>query len=133
LGIAGLIAVQWALRDHRRPAERPRIDWLGAGLLTATLVSLNVALLGSAQIQSVNGLDELTGGTSDMNWLFPVAAVAGAGFVASQWWAMRRGVDPLLDPRLFRGRNLVVALLANFALGAAVVIAMVDVPLFVNA
>ena len=32
-----------------------RIDWLGAALLTVTLVSLNMALLGSAEIQSVNG------------------------------------------------------------------------------
>ena len=133
LGLAGLIAVQWALRDQARPAVRPRIDWLGAALLTATLVSLNVALLGSAQIQSVTGLDQLTGGTRDMNWLFPVAAVAAIGFVVSQWWAIRSGIDPLLDPRLFQGRNLVVALVANFAVGAALVIAMVDVPLFVNA
>lgn len=133
LGLAGLAAVWWALADHTRPTERPRIDWLGALLLTVTLVSLNVALLASAQIQSVTGLDELTGGTSNMNWLFPVAALAAAGFAASQWWALRRGVEPLLDPRLFRGRNLVVALIANFAVGAALVIAMVDVPLFVNA
>lgn len=133
LGVAGLAAVQWALKGQTRPADRPRIDWLGAGLLTATLVALNVALLGSAQIQSVSGLDELTGGTSDTNWLFPVAAVAAAGFVVSQWWAVRRGIEPLLDPRLFKGRNLVVALVANFAVGAALVIAMVDVPLFVNA
>jgi len=133
LGIAGLVGVHWALREQTRPAQRPRVDWLGAALLTVALVSLNVALLGSAEIQSVTGLDELTGGTSDMNWLFPVAALAAAAFAVSQWWALRRGVDPLLDPRLFKGRNLVVALIANFAVGAALVIAMVDVPLFVNA
>jgi MFS family permease len=34
---------------------------------------------------------------------------------------------------LFRGRNLRLALFANFVVGAALVIAMVDVPIFVNA
>jgi len=133
LGIAGLVAVLWVLRDHTRPATRPRIDWLGAALLTITLVTLNVALLGSAQIQSVDGLDELTGGTSNWNWLFPVAAAAAVGFGWSQWWAARRGADPLFDARLYRSRNVLIALAANFVVGAALVIAMVDVPLFVNA
>ena len=41
--------------------------------------------------------------------------------------------DPLIDPRLFRGRNLRLALFANLVVGAALVIAMVDVPIFINA
>jgi len=48
-------------------------------------VSLNVALLGSAEIQSVNGLDELTGGGgTDLRWLYPVAMIAGALFAWQQ-------------------------------------------------
>jgi MFS family permease len=39
----------------------------------------------------------------------------------------------LINPRLFGGRNLRLALFANFVVGAAMVIAMVDVPIFVNA
>lgn len=139
LAVGGAVACWWALGDHGRPAQRPSIDWLGAALLTITLVSLNVALLGSAEIQSVTGLDELTGGSgADTTWLFAVAAVAAIGFGFAEWWALRRGDDPLIDPRLFRlgsrsARNMVVALVVNFAVGAGLVIAMVDVPLFVNA
>ena len=129
LAVAGLAASWWALAGHDRPEHRARIDWTGALLLTATLVSLNVALLGSAEIQSVNGLDELTGGSgADLRWLYPVAAVAGALLV----WQQRRSAHQLVDRRLFRGRTLLVALAVNFVVGAGLVIAMVDVPLFVN-
>jgi len=107
-----------------------RIDWLGALLVTVALVSLNVALLGSSEIQSVTGLDELTdGGGSDFRWLYAVAIAAISAFV----WHQRRVDDPLVDARLFRGRNVRLALVTNFVVGAALVIAMVDVPLFVNA
>jgi len=126
--IAGLAASWWALEGHDRPDARRRIDWLGAVLLTVTLVSLNVALLGSAEIQSVNGLSELTGEGTDWRFLYGVALVAGLGFVVQQ----RRSSHPLFDPLLFRGRNLMVALFVNFVVGAALVIAMVDVPLFIN-
>jgi EmrB/QacA subfamily drug resistance transporter len=128
LAAVGLAASWWALEGHDRPQERQRIDWLGAALLTVTLVSLNVALLGSAEIQSVNGFEELTGESADLRWLYVVALAAGATFV----WQQRRTSNPLFDRRLFRGRNLAAALIVNFVVGAALVIAMVDVPLFIN-
>jgi MFS family permease len=129
LAVAGLAASWWALAGHDRPDHARRVDWAGAALLTTALVSLNLALLGSAEIQSVNGLDELTGGGgTDLRWLYPVAAVAGALFV----WQQRRASEPLFDRALFRGRNLLLALVVNFVVGAGLVIAMVDVPLFVN-
>lgn len=130
LAVAGLVAVWWALADHDRPRQVSRVGWPGAALLTAALVSLSLALLGGAEVQSVTGLDQLTGGSGpDLRWLYPVAAVAGAAFV----WQQRRSETPLVDPRLLRGRHVRVALLVNFVVGAALVIAMVDVPLFVNA
>ena len=125
------VAVTWrVLADHDRPKRVSRIDWIGALLVTVFLVSLNLALLGNAQIQSVTGLDELTGGGgADLRWLYAVALAAAGAFV----WHQRRANDPLINPRLFAGRNLRLALLANFVVGAALVIAMVDVPIFVNA
>jgi MFS family permease len=128
LAIIGVTAAWWALAEHDTPRHGARIDWLGAALLTVTLVSLNMALLGSAEIQSVNGLQELTGDGPDLRWLYLVALVAGTLFVLQQ----RRSTHPLLDRRLFRGRNVLLALLVNFVVGAGLVIAMVDVPLFVN-
>jgi len=128
LGIVGLAGVWWALAEHDRPRRGARIDWIGAILLTGTLVSLNMALLGSAEIQSVNGLQELNGDGTDLRWLYPVALLLGVMFVLQQ----RRSANPLIDRRLFRGRTVLLALLVNFVVGAGLVIAMVDVPLFVN-
>ena len=134
LAIVGAVAVWWALADHDRVRRDVRVDWLGAGLLTTALVTLNLALLGSAEVQSVQGLDELTGnGGTDLRWLYPVAVVAVVGFVWRQRRVRDRGGTPLIDTALFRGRNVRVALIVNFVVGAALVISMVDVPLFVNA
>ncbi|MEM9042031.1 MAG: MFS transporter [Actinomycetota bacterium] len=134
LALVGMAAVWWALADHDRPDRTIRIDWLGAGLLTTGLISLNLALLGGAEVQSVQGLDELTGnGATDFRWLYGLAVVSGAAFVWQQRRRRRSGRDALVDGALFRGRNVRVALIVNFLVGAALVIAMVDVPLFVNA
>lgn len=128
LAAAGIVAAWWALAGHDERREA-RIDWPGVVTLTTALVSLNVALLGSAEIQSVTGLDELTGGSDAyLRWFFLLAAVSTVAFVLRQ----RRAEDPLIDFSLFRGRNLTAAVGINFLVGAALVIAMVDVPLFVN-
>jgi EmrB/QacA subfamily drug resistance transporter len=128
LALGGMAAAWWALQDHTIAARRSRIDWAGAVSLGVAMVSVNVALLGSARIQSVTGLEELTGGRAPTVWFYAVAVVAAIVFVYTQ----RRGDDPLIDFTLFRGRNLSVAVVVNFLVGAALVIAMVDVPLFVN-
>lgn len=134
LAIVGAAAVWWALAEHDRPERRGHVDWLGAGLLTVALVSLNLALLGSAEVQSVQGLDELTGnGGTDLRLLYPVALIAAIGLVVQQRRLRRSGGDPIVDASLFRGRNVRAALIVNFVVGAGLVIAMVDVPLFVNA
>jgi EmrB/QacA subfamily drug resistance transporter len=130
LGLLGLAAVWHALRGHDHPREASKVGWSGAGLLTLVLVSLSLALLGGAEVQSVTGLDQLTGGGGpDLRWLYLVAAAGAIAFVAHQ----RRSDDPLIDRNLLRGRNVRAALVVNFVIGAALVIAMVDVPLFVNA
>jgi EmrB/QacA subfamily drug resistance transporter len=128
VGLVGLALSWWALDGHDRPARRPRLDWIGALLLTIAIVALNLALLGGAEIQSVSGLEELTGRGNDLRWLYPVALVAAVAFVIQQ----RRVEHPLFDRRLFQGRTLRIALVVNFVVGAGLVIAMVDVPLFVN-
>lgn len=131
LAIVGLALAWWALADVDSTRVGVRsVDWRGAVLLALTLVALDLALLGNAEIQSVSGLDELQGGDGfDFRLLAPVALVLGWLFVRHE----RRAVDPLIDPVFFRGRNLQIALLVNLLVGAALVIAMVDVPIFVNA
>ena len=132
LALIGLALAWWALEgvDEGRRERSERVDWTGAVLLALTLIALDLALLGNAEIQSVSGLEELQGGSGfDFRVLFPVAAVLGAVFV----WHQRRADDPLIAPAFFRGRNLQIALFVNLLVGAALIIAMVDVPIFVNA
>ncbi len=130
LALIGIAAAWWALADVD-PVRKPgRIDWIGAASLTGALVTLNLALLGSAEVQSVTGFEELTGSTgAGLRWLYLPAAAFAVFFV---WW-QRRAPDPLIDIDLFRRRNLSAAVVINFFVGAALVIAMVDVPIFVNA
>ena len=129
VALVGMALSWWALAGQDRPEHRPRVDVVGILLLSAALISLNLALLNGAEIQSVDGLDELTGGSGpDLWWLYPFAAFALGLFVVQQSY-----VDsPLFDRRIFEGRNVTVALVVNFVIGAGLVIAMVDVPLFVN-
>ncbi|MGI9621967.1 MAG: MFS transporter, partial [Acidimicrobiales bacterium] len=128
--IAGLAAVWWALQDHDQGERAKRVDWLGATFLTTALVSLNLALLGNAEIQSVTGFEQLTGSSGfDFKWLYLVTLISGGLFV----WHERTADDPLIDRSLLQGRGLQIALGVNFIVGAALVIAMVDVPIFINA
>ncbi|MDH3470166.1 MAG: MFS transporter [Acidimicrobiia bacterium] len=129
LALVGLVAAWIVLRHHDSPTQRGRVDWVGAGSLTVGLVALNVALLESSEIQSVSGLDELTGEVGYSTLPFWALAIAAIGLFV--WWE-RRASSPTIDLGLFSRPNLSVALGVNFLAGAALIIAMVDVPLFVN-
>lgn len=148
LGLLGLGLTWWVLRDWPRPAERPRLDWLGTAVLTICLLSLNVALLGGGDLQSAGGFaafDEVD--TTRSNWaLYLLAAVALFLFVGIQR-VQQRGqqrldeagkptafwqAPPLLDLRLFRQPYFSGGVLVNLLLGSMIIIVMVNVPLIVN-
>ncbi|MCP5035077.1 MAG: MFS transporter [Actinomycetia bacterium] len=131
LALAGMV-VGWRVLDPTSRASR-QVDWLGAGLLTVGLVALNVGLLNEARIQTVTGLDQLRdqgGGLGSVGglWLYGVAAVALAGFV----WHERRASEPLVSPELVMQRSVGAALGVNALIGVGLVIALINVPLFVN-
>jgi MFS family permease len=129
LALAGIVA-GWRVLEPTRRAGRD-VDWLGAGLLSAGLVALNIALLNQAKIQTVTGLDELTGGPGGGlagPWLYPVAAVTLGLFVMVE----RRAAEPMLSRDLVRARPVMAALAVNGLVGAGLVIALINVPLFVN-
>ncbi|MGI9649161.1 MAG: MFS transporter [Acidimicrobiia bacterium] len=129
LAVIGIAVAWWALQDHARPTSRASIDWPGAAVLTVALVALNIALLDTGEIGIVSELEELSGdGSTSTTWLFGVAAAAFALF----WWLERRRTHPIIDLRLFGRRNFTVGVGVNFLVGAVLIVAMVDVPLFVN-
>ncbi|MFQ5947377.1 MAG: MFS transporter [Acidimicrobiia bacterium] len=129
LAIVGIALAWWALRDLDRPLRRARIDWAGVAALTAGLVALNVALLNTSDIQTVGSLVELTSDESPSTIpFFLAAALALPLFV----WIERRRPHPLIDLSLFGRSNFTPAVFVNFLVGAVLIIAMVNVPLFVN-
>jgi MFS family permease len=131
MAVVGMIAVWIVLDGHEQSRRHHHVDWAGAAALTVALVSVNLALLGNAEIQSVTGLDDLTGAGAgiDFRWFYLLAIPAVAFLVRHE----RTSEAPLIDRNLFRGRNLRIALIVNFLVGAILIIAMVDVPIFVNA
>ncbi len=129
LSLLGIAAAWWALRDLPSPLRRSRLDWRGVLLLTVGLVALNVALLNRSDIQSVSSLSQLTAEPAlNTAPLWATAAAALLLFV----WVERRQPDPLIDWSLFRLPNFTPAILVNFLVGGVLIIAMVNVPLFVN-
>ena len=129
LAIVGIVAAWWALQGLDRPEASARLDWPAAAALSAALIALNIGLLNLSEISGVSELSELSGeqGGSSLPY-FVVAAVAFAAFIRLEL----RSRHPLIDLRLFRRRNFSAAVVVNFLVGAVLVIAMVDVPLFVN-
>jgi MFS family permease len=66
---------------------------------------------------------------SSAPWLVPAAA----GLAGLFWWRQRRATAPLIEPGAFAARPAWGALVVNFALGGALMAALVDVPLFARA
>lgn len=152
LGIVGMAAGWWALGDLPGPRLRTRVDWLGASLLTICLITLNIALLGSGDIQSAGDFAALdNGGGIDTLPYYITSAISLILFVLSQRYfgtqpqsdgaplkashSFKRtfqGVEPLIDLGLFRRSNFTPAILVNFLVGGVIIIAMVNVPLLVN-
>lgn len=143
LSLIAIVAAWWALGGLPRPSRTNRIDWLGTLLLTIALLSLSLALLNSSDIQSVGALSELSDQESPSTIpLYVVALLSFGSFLANerriahQTRALKepdgRPVEPLLDPRLFGRPNFSQATMINFLVGAALIIAMVNVPLVIN-
>jgi len=129
LALVGIVAAWIVLRDLDRPSAVGRMDWAGATSLTVGLVALNVALLESSDIQSVTGLGDLTAQTRlPVAPLLVLALAAAVVFV----FVERRAAYPTVDLSLFRRADFAPAVAVNFLVGAALIIAMVDVPFFVN-
>ncbi len=129
------IALGWRALDPTRRTGH-RIDWFGAALLTVGLISLSVALLSQAKIQTVTGLEELTGDSSGSlagPWLYLVAVVALAAFVlVERRRSDRPDVEPLIAVATFGRKAPAAALTVNALVGVGLVISLVNVPLFVN-
>lgn len=109
-----------------------KLDLGGSLLLALSLLLLNLGLSSGGEIGSPDTGSRALGGTQNplAAYLVPLllgAVVFGACFV---WWE-RRARTPLLPLALFKNRRFAAAIVANGIVGAALIVAMVDVPVMV--
>jgi EmrB/QacA subfamily drug resistance transporter len=109
---AALVALAW--REQAQSHERPAVDYLGAILLTSSVVSL---LLGLMEFGSFN------------SW--SLIAVAIAQFIALLW-VESRAADPILPIHLFRDRLFLTAVTHGIFTGWAMFGSISFIPLFVQ-
>jgi EmrB/QacA subfamily drug resistance transporter len=129
--ILAAVTAFWALRDLPQTKRRASLDIPGALLLMGGLVALNVAL-------SYSGGRAATGPSFDFNaspptsrFVLPVLGLSALLF--GLFAALERRVSqPLIELHVLRRPNFAVACAINFLVGFSLIIAMVDVPLFIN-
>jgi MFS family permease len=122
--VAGLIIATWFIIPKGKRL-RDRIDWLGAALLGAALTCLS---LGLAQ-QGTDLGPTVNGATPQNN---PIALALSAIFVVAFILVERKVRHPVIDLRVFKRFTFSASSLVSLLVGAALIIAMADIPLFVD-
>jgi MFS family permease len=102
-----------------RPARNPggRVDWLGGALLGLGLALMVLALYPDDPTRHAVGT------------LFVPLGLGAVAALAGYVWRQSRGAHPLIPPALLRNRTFVGASLTNLLVGAALMVALVDVPI----
>lgn len=123
--------------DEREARRKSRLDLVGALLLGASLVCLS---LGLSQ-EAITGTANLTNAAPIQNnpLLIALAPVLFLVFVLleivveqrAQRQQKERALLPILEPSLFRSLAFSASSLISLLVGAALIIAMADIPLFV--
>ncbi len=121
--IALIIATWFIIPKGKR--LRDRIDWLGATLLGAALTCLS---LGLAQ-QGTDLGPTVSGATPQNN---PIALALAAVFLAAFIFVEWRVRHPVVDLSVFKRFTFSASSLVSLLVGAALIIAMADIPLFVD-
>ena len=130
LAVAAAVAIG-RVGEARSPAAgwASRLDVPGALLLAGTLLALNLGLSAGGELGAPAGGARALGGSRNpvaelVLPLLAVAAVLGALLV----WRQRHARWPLLPVKLFGDRQFSAAIVANFLVGASLIVAMVDIP-----
>jgi EmrB/QacA subfamily drug resistance transporter len=119
--------------SERERGPEVSLDGLGALFLSAALVLLNVGLANSGGQAAAGPVFDFSAGAVP-TWQKTMPYFVGGGLALLVFiWLERRVAYPLLDLRMFRLPNFTVACMVNFVVGFVLIIAMVAVPLFVNA
>jgi MFS family permease len=150
LSLLAAVAAYYALRDVQPSVagEQPSdgkgsqrsIDLPGTILLTLFLLAVNIGFTqtggGLGDVSASFDFEQAQRNSASLAHAWPfflVGLISVAAFVwIERWQAMRGQVRPLIDLAMFRLRNFGLAGLVNFATGFVLIIAMVNVPIFVN-
>jgi MFS family permease len=117
-----------------QPRLRERIDWPGAVLLSGGLLALALGLSSSSSTQALAGIvpgDQAQAATQSP-WQAPALLLGALVLLVAFIWWERRTAAPLVPLRLFARPAFSLANTTNFFVGAALIVAMVDVPLLVD-
>ena len=121
--------VLWALRRVPQHRVQGRFDYLGALLISGALICLNVGLGANVEVSSsAGGFDELSQLPAYFGPMLALAALFFLGFVLVE----TRVTDPLIQPSMFRRRNISAGALVNLFVGFCLVIGLVSVPILIN-
>ena len=134
-----LIALFAVRRQPGVTREKVSSDWMrhldliGTALLALMLVALNLGLSAGGEIGGATNGGRALGGTRNplAEWTLPLLGIAAVSAVLLVLHE-RRTPYPLLPPHLFRRPAFSAAIAANFVVGAALIVAMVDVPVVVT-
>lgn len=123
------------LRTPSLPRFPGKVDWAGAALLGGALLALSLGLATPGTVGAWAGLQASQTGPAP-SWFTPqglaLLGLSALLFVLFVAW-QRRAQVPLIPLQLFSRRNwpFSAANITNFMVGAALIITMVNVPLYV--
>ena len=108
-----------------------RIDLLGALLLGGSLLCLSLGL--SQEAGQLSPSTTSPGGTSIQNnpWLLAAAIILLLAFIAYEVFIERRKRWPMIELSLFKRVSFSATALVSLLVGAALIIAMADIPIFI--
>lgn len=134
ISLLAVIGAWLLLPDDGHSQRGHRLDWGGALTLSLALVLINVGLASGGGHMATGPSFDFAAANPVPTWPKMMAYLSGGGLALLIFvWLEHRIAQPLIDLRMFRATNFNVACLLNFVVGLALITAMVNVPLFVNA
>ncbi len=125
------LPAQKATKEERSKQTQSRIDVLGTLLFGASLTCLSLGL--SQEAAQITPTTTVPGAAPVQNnpWLIATALLLLAFFLGYELYSERRMRSPLIELSLFRQSTFSASALVSLLVGAALIIAMADIPIFV--
>jgi MFS family permease len=130
IGLLALLLTWLALRKLPVIRHQGRFDFVGAALVSATLIGLSISLGGNTDVTGSTSFNNLNA-NQPVPFNFPLLIGAVGVFLIFVLYESRIKY-PLIELHLFRRRNISAASLTNLLVGFCLMLGLVSVPLLVN-